>query len=360
MKPADEFFFAFETEDTPRDDRPLRIVRGDEFLRTLRIPEWQVDGLIPRGQSYTLTGATGHAKTALATLLQVCIANGLPFAGRDVTRGRVLVLAGENPDDYGLRLLATTQAMRLKPSDAADIGIISGAFGIGPAIAELTKQVQEFGDVAAVFVDTSAAFFAGEEENANVQMQRHAAQLRQLCSLPGRPSVLTLCHPVKNATKDNLLPRGGGAFLAEVDGNLSVWREEKLVTLHWAGKIRGADFEPQTFELLPQTLAIVDSKGRNVQSVAVLPAGADRAEKLVQDSLSDENRVLAAMQKKPRASVATLASAAGMTDGSLRPMKSRAHRILVGLKSQGLTRQTRTGAWALTVKGETAASEVPL
>jgi hypothetical protein len=33
--------------------------------------------------------------------------------------------------------------------------------------------------------------------------------------------VVVNCHPVKNATADNLLPAGGGTFLNEVDGNLT-------------------------------------------------------------------------------------------------------------------------------------------
>jgi len=33
---------------------------------------------------------------------------------------------------------------------------------------------------------------------------------------------LVNCHPVKNASRDNLLPMGGSAFLNEVDGNLTL------------------------------------------------------------------------------------------------------------------------------------------
>jgi hypothetical protein len=39
--------------------------------------------------------------------------------------------------------------------------------------------------------------------------------------MPGGPCVLVACHPPKNAGDDNLLPRGGGAFIAEMDGNLT-------------------------------------------------------------------------------------------------------------------------------------------
>ena len=70
-----------------------------------------------------------------------------------------------------------------------------------------------------LIIDTSAAYFEGDDENSNVQLGGHASGLREL-SLPGGPTTIINCHPTKNATDDNLVPRGGGAFLAEVDGNL--------------------------------------------------------------------------------------------------------------------------------------------
>ena len=64
--------------------------------------------------------------------------------------------------------------------------------------------------------------------------------------------MVALCHPVKNAHRSNLLPRGGGAFLNELDGNLTLWSESGEVTeLHWQGKIRGPDFSPLGYRLRP-------------------------------------------------------------------------------------------------------------
>jgi hypothetical protein len=340
-------------------DKPLmRIVTGDAFLRELRIPAPLIDGIVPRGQLYSLTGPTGHGKTAVAAAMQMCVALGRPFAGRDVEHGRVLVLAGENPDDYGLRLLATAQAMKVPPATLTNVGIIAGSFSLAAATPGIGAAALEFGELTAVFVDTSAAFFDGEDENANAAMRVHASRLRALCDLPGKPAVVVLCHPTKNASKENLIPRGGGAFLAEVDGNLTCWREDKLVTLHWAGKVRGPGFEPLTFELAPQTLAIVDAKGRPVASVAAVAVADDRAEALSAAALSDENRMLAAMVRIPGGSLAELAVAAGFTSATGTPQKSRVHRLLQRLKEDGLAKPSRAGRWALTPKGRQAAAEV--
>ena len=80
--------------------------------------------------------------------------------------------------------------------------------------------VTSIGGVDLVMVDTSAAYFLSEDENSNKQMGDHAKTLRRLTTLPGGPCVLVLCHPIKHAIEPaQLLPRGGGSFLAEMDGN---------------------------------------------------------------------------------------------------------------------------------------------
>jgi hypothetical protein len=57
------------------------------------------------------------------------------------------------------------------------------------------------------------------------------------------------CHPVKNATDDNLVPRGGGSFLNESDGNFTVQKDNMTIEFHWQGKFRGPDFAPINFKL---------------------------------------------------------------------------------------------------------------
>ncbi len=68
-----------------------------------------------------------------------------------------------------------------------------------------------------------------------------------MTTLAGNPGVLTLCHPPKNASDDNLQPRGGGAYVAEIDGNLTATMDAMTVTLHWQMKLRGPDFAPVNF-----------------------------------------------------------------------------------------------------------------
>ena len=353
----------------PVASAPLHVIGARTFLQRFKPLETIVDGLpTPRGGVVSVTGPTGAGKTTLMAQLAVALKLGKPFAGRETTQGAVLWLAGENPDDFAMHLLATVQHMGLQPGDLSNpvdpinLWVVPGTFDVLQQMDFLDNVVAgQMDNVVAVFVDTSAAFYTGQDENDNVAMRRHASILRELATLPGKPTVFVLCHPVKTANPDSLIPRGGGAFLAEVDANLTAHKDAAgIVSLHWAGKIRGAPFDPIRFELVPvELLGHVDCRGRPIYSTAARHIPDERAEAMQSKALDDENRLLIAMQRKPGGSVADLAMAAGMSVGGGTPNKSKVHRLLLQLQVQGLTKKTRAGVWSLTNKGREALNEVP-
>jgi hypothetical protein len=134
-------------------------------------------------------------------------------------------------------------------SDTIPVHFIRGVFKVSEMRACIAEQVEKLGGVSLIVIDTSAAYYEGDDENSNVQAGNYARMQRGLIDLPGGPTVLALCHPVKNANDDNLLPRGGGAYLNETDGNLTAKNDDSVVEVHWQGKFRGADFAPLSFRL---------------------------------------------------------------------------------------------------------------
>src|SRR4029077_9721204 len=150
-----------------------------------------------------------------------------------------------------------------------DVHFIPGVFKISALQATIAVEVEKLGGVALVVIDTTAAYFEGDEENSNTQAGAYARMQRSLIkTLPGGPTILALCHPVKNAADDNMLPRGGGAYLNEVDGNLTAIQDDGVVHLHWQGKFSGPDFAPIAFNLRTVTHErLKDTKGRLIPTV---------------------------------------------------------------------------------------------
>jgi predicted transcriptional regulator len=166
---------------------------------------------------------------------------------------------------------------------------------------------------ALVIVDTSVAFSQSIDENDNVQQLAHAEALRGLIDvLPGGPTILVCCHPPKNAGDDNLQPRGGGAVIAEFDGNLTCKRTETVTEVHHQGKFRGPDFAPMHFLLESTTTArLRDSHGNLIYTVFAKPASEKDKEEISKAVEADLAAILAALNTEPGLSLAGIAQALG-------------------------------------------------
>jgi len=166
--------------------------------------------------------------------------------------------------------------------------------------------------------------------------------------------VLVACHPPKNAADDNMQPRGGGAFLAEIDGNLTAKRDDSVVEVHWQGKFRGPDFAPLSFQLRTVTHErLKDHKGRLLPTVVACPLSDAAQHEIATTARSREDALLKILAAKPTASQAEIANLLGwkMRDGQ--PYKVRVKRTLDALKKAKLVKSDRDG-FVLTPKGEDA------
>jgi AAA domain len=334
-----------------------------EFLAKFEAPDYLVDGLLQRHFLYSLTGMTGAGKTAIACLLAVlmsCRTRGQMFGPHAVEHGRVVYIAAENPLDVQMRFLALLWKINLGMDDL-DLLVIDNVQDLDKDHARIERDVRAFGDVDLVIVDTSAAVFPGDDENSNPQMRAHAKRLRRLTELPGKPCTLALCHPVKNAAaQEALLPRGGGAFVAEVDGNLTLWAHDGcLADLHWTGKFRGPDFALITFRTdTAYPPALVDKKGRPLPTVVASVVTPEQAEVAQAGALGQEDALLAAMKDNPRGSLAAWATACGwlINGDPTRPNKQLAFRVANRLKKDKLVNKEGRG-FLLTKAGKKAATK---
>ena len=79
-------------------------------------PDYLVHGLVERGSVVLLAGDSGTGKSFIATDLAIAVAQGRPWLGREVKRGRALYVNGENSLRLTVRRL---RAMGMHSSDTA-------------------------------------------------------------------------------------------------------------------------------------------------------------------------------------------------------------------------------------------------
>src|SRR5262249_28343622 len=91
------------------------IISSTKFIANFVPPDYLIDGWLQHRFIYSCTGHSG--KTAIALRLTAHVAHGLPLTTgqtkREVERGKVLYLAGENPDDVRMRWIKLCEEMEL-------------------------------------------------------------------------------------------------------------------------------------------------------------------------------------------------------------------------------------------------------
>ncbi len=338
-----------------------------EFLAGFVAPDYVVDGILRRGFLYSLTAMTGAGKTAIALLIAEIASNRKRrrrLGPHDVEHVRVVYIACENADDVRLRLIGMEALMGFDRSDL-DLLIIDQVFDLEKNLDRIRKEVGEFGgNIGLVFIDTSAAMFQGDDDNNNIQALAHAKSQRKLCELPGRPCVVPLVHPTKHVSKpDDLLPRGGGAYLNEVDGNLTAWtHDDRMTRLSSAGKFRGPDFEPIEFQMsVITTSRLTDSKGRMIPTVMAKVLNDEAIAEAEEKATFQNTRLLSAMAARPDGSIAQWARDCGWLltaepDVERKPNKSLTHRVLTRLTENGHVKKTGT-VYSLTPAGKKAGQD---
>ena len=332
------------------------IISSGELVKGFVAPDYQIEGVAQAGFVYSMTAMTGTGKTAVNLLVAAHTALGISINDREVRQGRVVYFAGENPDDVTMRWIAMAHHMEFDP-EAIDVHFIKGTFSIPGMFKRITANVTKLGGAQLIVVDTSAAYFEGDDENNNTQNGRHARNLRTLTTLPGAPCVLVPCHPIKSADTSNLLPRGGGAFLNEMDGNLVLIKGDAgTVRMHWHGKHRGPDFEPIHFELhTVEAPLLKDSKGRDIPTVMATPLSTGETRQRRVQARKDEDEVLLQIENDGRQSLHDIAARLCWQKKG-KPHKDRVRLATDKLRKEKLvTYESRK--WKLTAAGQDVATE---
>lgn len=354
----------------PANGSSARIDRSDaltpvplgSFVKEAAEIDFIVDDVLRRGALYTLTGPTGSGKTGIAVALALNVASGTRFGMHECAAGPVLYIAGENPDDVRGRFVVALERMRL-PQEAVDrIHIVARSFALAERTAELASMIETLGSILVISdTDQAISLEAGTDENSNVDRMAHAKRLRALTRVHSRPTLVDLCHPTKRPTSaDDCIPRGGGSFLNEVDGNFRLWRDGEVADLTSdPNKFRGAPVAISFRLEIVTTDRLKDRKGRLVGLPYLAAISEDQAAAQARTQWTEENRLIYAMHADPKGSHAAWATSCAWVDGDGKPRKDKVSRLLRRLEkaSPALVRQVRGGRWGLTTAGEKEAQK---
>jgi hypothetical protein len=348
MMPLPEGVPLPSTEDDEDAEPMPELCFPEDFGDNFTPPDYLVDGILQRRFCYSLTAQTGTGKTTVAMRIAAHVALGKSINEIEVERGTVLYFAGENPTDVEMRWFGLTKEMGIDPK-TTDVIFVYGTMHFSKTIQRYALKLAAKGvKLSLVVVDTAAAYFEGDNDNDNVQAGNHARMLRSLVGLPGGPCVLVLCHPTKNAQDDNLVPRGGGAFLNEVDGNIALRRDGDTIVAAALGKFRGPEFPPINFGLkvIRNHPRLVDTKGRAVPTIVAMPISASEQARQEEKTNKDQDKALEILCNEPGINTAAVARAAGWGNDS-----KKASRALAKLAEEKLVKCVKK-RWLATSEGQ--------
>lgn len=262
------------------------LVVGGALTLASEMPDtaYAVPPVLARGQLVACTAHPGHGKSTLFAGICFAGAAGRKLGQLDPVDGSLwYFVSAEDVQGTRNRLLAEVVRHKLTADECAAIDerlrwVHINAPLRPEIILDAIAQDAEGRPIALIVIDTGPAVFLGDDENANAQQQDHAAAWRRGTELGGQPCVVILCHPRKGAGADDLDPRGGSAFVGSLDANLTLWKDDDVVTLGFK-KLRSEVFEPMKFRLDPVPLVLASGARLNIPvAVPISDAGAEAIE----------------------------------------------------------------------------------
>ncbi|MFC3207392.1 AAA family ATPase [Aquamicrobium soli] len=207
----------------------------DKPRRRIIIPD-----VLPAGPCL-IYGPSGVGKTGIAIRTGVAVAGGLQWAGRMISRGSVLYVAGEDIEGAKVRLVAAARELGLDPStlpvaimEAPADGLVSNSARIA-VVGAAQALAKNFNlPIAAVIVDTLAASFGPKSQDdataASEYMSNADRTARELeCAF------LSIHHTGKN---ENSGMRGSRVFFDRADAVVRVNQGKGGVTFVEVEKMR--------------------------------------------------------------------------------------------------------------------------
>ena len=233
-----------EEDDDPTEfDGLPRTVSLESFRETPpRRPAPLIEGVLRRGHKLLLSGSSKAGKSFLLMELCVAIAEGTPWLGFQVQKGRVLYVNLEiDPASAIHRFLAIYKALGLEPRHMADVelwNLRGQSLPMDQLTWPLIRRVKE-NRFDAVVIDPIYKVLTGDENSAG-DMAAFCNRLDRVCAKTGC-SVIYCHHHSKGAQAGKKTidrASGSGVFARDADALLDIIEVE--LTEHQQKAHRGA------------------------------------------------------------------------------------------------------------------------
>lgn len=326
---------------------PRLVITADEWLREIPPPNYTAKPLFQRGQITSLVAHPNHGKSTFSNMCAVAHTGGLTVGGIKFVQGDVLLLAGDNAYNASLQVKAAALRYGIPMEALKRLRVyrIDGEIEACYAKIRAQRDAEKWGPFVNITIDTFSAYFGREDENSNTQTHE-AISIMQRFTLPewGSPSVVVNCHPAKEAKRDNMKPRGGGAIFGRVDCNMTLWNDGGMVEVHY-NKIRGIPWEPITAELSMQTVGFSDGSTTEVGVAEIVSV--DKAHELRIQAYNEDTDLMEIIQSRPDQSKSEWARAMGwlMPNGS--PYHVKVDRALKRLEKDGKLKRDASGNYSV-------------
>lgn len=244
----------------------FRVIEASEFASGEDTePDWQVRGLIPRQGTGLHPGPSGTLKSFTELDIAACIHRGAPFHGREVRKGRAVIVVAEGARGYKRRLQAYAKHNGVPLTELPAIIPAAPNLFEPNQISALIARLKLDG-VTYVVLDTKWRCAVGSDENSASDqavvlgsMDRIARELQCFC--------MAVTHTGRDVTKG---ARGSSSQYAAVDVELTQERVDDFCTVRCTKQKDSEDGAALTFKVREVDLGR-NKHGEPVSSLVLEP-----------------------------------------------------------------------------------------
>lgn len=214
-----------------------RLQRAEVDFGQLRAVRWVIDGFIASGEVHTFAGQPGVGKTTLLAAIALVVAGYARELGSNVPndRPRRVVIVSEHVGQFETLLFGFAKRYGLPVEELKQRVVLYNATRLPidvlqEEIVRVIKENASAGDERPlVILDTASASFDLQDENSNAEVGGMLAELKHAVAATGAP-VWVITHAAKALGRHDseITPRGASAFIGDVHGTGSVFRDPNL------------------------------------------------------------------------------------------------------------------------------------